>query len=88
MVLRHYPVNVVFDALAPDSAETRTTTVIITGRATYIAPSPPTVSPTLVVYHDTWRKTAEGWKKSKSVLRYTTCTGACCGVHATSPTLS
>ena len=28
-------------------------------------------------YYDTWRKTPEGWKKSKSVLRYTTCTGTC-----------
>jgi len=77
MVFRHYPINVVFDALAPDSAETRTTTIIMTGPRNYVAPSPPTVSPALVVYHDTWRKTPEGWKKSKSVLRYTTCTGTC-----------
>jgi hypothetical protein len=77
MVFRHYPVNVVFDALAADSAQTRTTTIIMTGPRNYVAPSPSTVSPALVVYHDTWRKTPEGWKKSKSVLRYTTCTGTC-----------
>lgn len=77
MVFRHYPVDVVFDELTPTSAKTRTTTMIMTGPRNYVTPNPPTVNPALVVYHDTWQKTADGWKKSNSVLRYTTCTGTC-----------
>jgi hypothetical protein len=77
MVFRHYPVDLVFDELTPTSAKTRTSTIIMTGPRNYVTPNPPTVNPALVVYHDTWQKTADGWKKSNSILRYTTCTGTC-----------
>jgi hypothetical protein len=55
------------------SAKTSTSTTIVTGLRNCVTPEPPTVNPALVVHHETWVKTADGWKESKGVLRCTMC---------------
>ncbi|MYI83694.1 MAG: nuclear transport factor 2 family protein [Chloroflexi bacterium] len=62
---RHAPGGVVFDALEGDAAQTRAMlfeTRVSGGRSTAI----PQISG---VYTDEWRRTAEGWRLSRRVLR-------------------
>ncbi len=62
---RHAPGGVVFDALDGDTAQTRAMlfeTRVSGGRSTAI----PQISG---VYTDEWRRTAEGWRLSRRVLR-------------------
>ena len=62
---RHAPGGVVFDALEGDSAQTRAMlfeTRVAGGRSTPV----PQISG---VYTDEWRRTTEGWRLSRRVLR-------------------
>jgi hypothetical protein len=74
---RHFMVSTYFDAVTPTTAKTRTTTLYIEaikdtgpgcetqgpdacgGRVTHAV---------TLVYHDSWKKTPDGWKKIKSTL--------------------
>ena len=55
---RHYQSSVLFDALAPGSALTRTMVLVTHQDVTEVALHL-TVSG---IYHDQWRKTQEGWR--------------------------
>lgn len=55
---RHYQSGTLFDELSSKSARTRTM-VLVTHQGVAEAAPRPTVSG---VYHDRWRKTAEGWR--------------------------
>lgn len=61
---RHHQSGTVFDTLLPDAAETRTM-VLVTHHEVDQPHPHPTISG---VYHDTWRKTEQGWKFAKRVL--------------------
>lgn len=72
---RLYAVNVVFDHLTTNSAQTRTASLQITSTRNTGDPRCPLCAsePTkaeLIVFHDTWRKLAGRWVKVKTVLRY------------------
>jgi hypothetical protein len=76
-VTRHFPINTAFDELTRTTARTRTSTLVIS--VPRIAD--PAIAPviTLVTYHDTWRKEADGvWRKSSTILRNANCATAHC----------
>lgn len=63
---RHHQSGTVFETLTPDRAET--VTLLLT-TAQHPGEAAPRVKMT-GVYHDTWRKTADGWKLAHRRLRY------------------
>jgi hypothetical protein len=75
---RHFNVATYFDELTPTTAKVRTVTTMLTGTQRMPtgcmklgdeACGGRTIRATGFVYHDTFTKTADGWKKSYSVIR-------------------
>jgi len=63
----HHQSGVSFDALTADTAKTRVM-VIITAHNKDDSTTPPGIFMT-GVYHDEWKKTADGWRFSRRTLR-------------------
>lgn len=75
---RHFNVATYFDELTPTTAKVRTVTTMLTGtqrkptgceKLGDEACGGRTIRATGFVYHDTFAKTADGWKKKHSVIR-------------------
>ena len=62
---RHHQTGTVFEELGPDSARTRT---LLLGTRRHPGDESPGVSGT-GVYSDEWRRTSEGWRFAKRVIR-------------------
>lgn len=63
----HHQSGISFEALTPDTARTRVMVLISAHDRTE---TPPRINITLAgVYHDEWRKTSEGWRFSRRILK-------------------
>jgi hypothetical protein len=63
-ISRHHQTSTVFESVSEDSAQTQTM-VLVTHHE---VGEPHPVATLSGVYHDTWKKTAEGWKFAQRIL--------------------